>query len=88
VSIFSDPHYNFLESLSRHGVRYMIVGGQAAIYYGVRRGTGDLDILIEPTAENGQRLLQVFNELQLEVDEIKMNSRPHFFLAWVLNLML
>lgn len=71
MSILSSYHHNFLKVLSKNHVKFMIVGGQAAIYYGVRRGTGDLDILIEPTIENGQRLLQAFKELGLEVDEIK-----------------
>ena len=49
----------------------MIVGGQAAIYYGVRRGTGDLDLLIEPTSQNGEKILKAFHELSLQIDEIK-----------------
>ncbi|MCZ7665827.1 MAG: hypothetical protein M5U34_00620 [Chloroflexi bacterium] len=35
----------------------MIIGGIAAVLYGVPRATFDLDILIEPTVENGQNLL-------------------------------
>lgn len=49
----------------------MIIGGQAAIYHGVRRNTGDLDLLVEPTKENGSRLLNAFEELKLLIDDLK-----------------
>jgi len=44
-------------SLSRHEVRYVVIGGIAAVLHGVPRATFDLDILIDPTAENAKRLL-------------------------------
>jgi len=49
----------------------MIIGGQAAIYHGVRRNTGDLDLLVEPTKENGSRLLSAVEELKLIIDDLK-----------------
>jgi hypothetical protein len=45
------------ESFQRHEVRYLVIGGIATILYGVPRATFDLDILIEPTQDNAQRLL-------------------------------
>jgi len=44
-------------SLHRHQVRYVTIGGIASILHGVPRATFDLDILIEATPENAQRLL-------------------------------
>lgn len=44
-------------SFHRHDVRYVIIGGIAAILYGVPRATFDLDILIEATPVNAQKLL-------------------------------
>ena len=44
-------------SLHKHQVKYVTIGGIAAILYGVPRATFDLDILIEATPENVQRLL-------------------------------
>lgn len=44
-------------SFHGHNVHYVIIGGVAAILYGVPRATFDLDILIEATPENAQRLL-------------------------------
>ena len=44
-------------SLHKHKVKYVTIGGIAAILHGVPRVTFDLDILIEATPENAQRLL-------------------------------
>jgi hypothetical protein len=69
VSIFSEYHYNFLKALSQFDVKFLIVGGQAVIYYGVRRGTGDLDLLVEPTEENGKKILHAFSQLNLSIED-------------------
>lgn len=44
-------------SLHKHRVKYVTIGGIAAILHGVPRATFDLDILIEATPENAQNLL-------------------------------
>jgi hypothetical protein len=44
-------------SFHDHNVRYVIIGGIAAILHGVPRATFDLDILIEATPDNAQRML-------------------------------
>ena len=44
-------------SLNSHGVKYLVIGGVAAIAHGVPRTTFDLDMLIEATPENARRLL-------------------------------
>ncbi|NIP25074.1 MAG: hypothetical protein GWN67_14890 [Phycisphaerae bacterium] len=46
----------------QHEVRYMVIGGVASVLYGVPRATFDLDILIEATTENAQRLLEALME--------------------------
>jgi tRNA nucleotidyltransferase/poly(A) polymerase len=50
------------KSFQRHEVRYVVIGGVASVLYGVPRATFDLDILIEATAENAQRLLAALVE--------------------------
>ena len=52
-------------SLQNHEVRYVVIGGIAAVLYGVPRATFDLDILIEATPENAQRLLDALLEAGL-----------------------
>jgi hypothetical protein len=35
-----------------HGVRYLVVGGEAVIHHGYPRLTGDIDFFFEQTEEN------------------------------------
>lgn len=39
-------------------VRYIVVGGFAVSLHGIVRATKDIDILIEPTIENAERVLE------------------------------
>lgn len=46
---------DFLESLNREGVAYVVIGGMAVLAHVPYRTTRDLDVLIEPTIENAQK---------------------------------
>jgi len=43
-------------ALDDHEVEYVVVGGSAAILWGARRATRDVDCVAEPTVENYRRL--------------------------------
>jgi hypothetical protein len=43
-----------LQVFADHEVRYLVVGGYAAIHYSQPRYTKDLDLWIEPTMENAR----------------------------------
>ncbi|MFA6653281.1 MAG: nucleotidyltransferase [Candidatus Delongbacteria bacterium] len=51
--------------LEKHDVKYVVIGGIASILYGVPRTTFDLDILIEATLDNSQKLLKALEEAEL-----------------------
>jgi len=57
---------NYLQSVfasfQSHDVRYVVIGGIAAVLHGVPRATFDLDILIEATTANAERLLQALRQ--------------------------
>jgi hypothetical protein len=52
----------FLKLLNYHKVRYVIVGGYSLSAYLIPRATKDLDILIERTDANAQKMIKVFGE--------------------------
>ena len=52
-------------SLENHEVKYVVIGGIAAVLHGVPRATFDLDILIEATVDNAQCLLDALTEAGL-----------------------
>ncbi len=59
---FSPDTRVFIELLHRYGVRYLIVGGEAVIYYGRARLTGDVDFFFAGDAENRRRLFEALAE--------------------------
>jgi len=52
-------------SFQKHDVRYLVIGGIAAVLYGVPRATFDLDILIAADHENAEKLLKALLEADL-----------------------
>jgi len=50
-------------SFQKNDGRYLVIGGIAAVLYGVPRATFDLDILIEATKENAQKLLNALVDI-------------------------
>lgn len=59
---FSADVTEFLFLLDKHSVQYLIIGGEAAIYYGNARLTGDIDLFYETTAANTKRLFDALRE--------------------------
>ena len=57
---------DLLRSLDRHGVRYVIIGGVAVGLHGYARATKDLDVIIEPSAENIERLWAFIEDVDAE----------------------
>ena len=59
---FSKDVQEFIELLHIFKVRYVIVGGEAVIYYGYPRLTGDVDIFYERSEDNVKQLYRALNE--------------------------
>lgn len=55
------PYEKLLESLARAEVKFIVVGGIAVALNGFVRTTEDVDILVERSPENIDRLLQTLN---------------------------
>ena len=53
---------DFLKLLNYHKIKYLIIGGYAVNNYVTARSTKDLDILIEPSIDNGIKILCSLND--------------------------
>jgi predicted nucleotidyltransferase len=62
ASYFSKDVQDFLRLLAAHAVKYLIVGGEAVIYYGYARLTGDVDFFFESTKKNSIKLYRSLEE--------------------------
>lgn len=60
--MFSKDFREFAELLIKHKVDYLVVGGYAVGIHGHPRYTGDLDIWLNVSDENAQRILAAVNE--------------------------
>jgi hypothetical protein len=47
---------------SKHKVECLIVGAYAMAFHGAPRYTGDLDVMLNPTSENAERVLAALEE--------------------------
>jgi hypothetical protein len=52
----------FLGLLNKHNVRYCVVGAFALAFHARPRYTKDIDIFVEPTTDNAERLLVALDE--------------------------
>ena len=50
-------------NLNEEGVNYVLVGAMALQLWGTTRATRDIDILIEPTVENAERVLAALSRV-------------------------
>lgn len=53
---------DFVHLLNKHEVEYMVVGGYALAFHGEPRFTGDLDIWIDCTEINSEKMLSVMKD--------------------------
>lgn len=74
MSFFSKVHERILRKFILHDVDFILVGGHAVVFYGVRRTTSDIDILVRPTIENGTRILKAFKSLKLQTEDIQASD--------------
>ncbi|HVI47051.1 MAG TPA: nucleotidyltransferase [Chitinophaga sp.] len=60
--ILAKDFEDFIALLNKHEVEYMIVGGYAMAFHGKPRYTGDLDIWIDVSDKNAEKLLRVIDD--------------------------
>jgi hypothetical protein len=59
-NIFNEDFRDFIQQLNDYNVRYILVGGYSVILHGYSRTTGDMDIWVDRTVENYNRLKLAF----------------------------
>jgi hypothetical protein len=63
---FPKDFHDFLRLLHDNDARYLVIGGYALGYHGYVRATGDLDIFVEVSERNAERLVSVFTQFGFE----------------------
>lgn len=61
---------DFLRLCLRHEVRFMVIGGYAVVHHSRPRYTGDLDLWVEATPDNAERVVTVLREFGFRGDDV------------------
>ncbi|MDP4964036.1 MAG: nucleotidyltransferase family protein, partial [Salibacteraceae bacterium] len=61
----------FAAEMNNYEVRYLVVGGLAVVIHGYIRTTGDVDLWVDNTPENLDRLKKVFLKMDYSMDEVE-----------------
>jgi hypothetical protein len=71
---------DFIKLCNRFEVKYLVIGGYAVSVHGYPRYTKDLDICIELSDDNAEKMLQVINEFGFESLNLTKDDflRPDF----------
>ncbi len=70
---FTHPaHQEMILALLQNDVEFILIGGYAVIYHGYVRTTGDMDVWLNPSDDNKQKLLKVFTLLDFDPEGIKI----------------
>ena len=72
-SAFSPDIQDFLQVLHTHEVRSMIVSGEAVIFYGHIRVTGDIDVYYDREHDNTVSLVEALEDL---IQNKRASERP------------
>ena len=74
ANLLNEDFVDFLKSLNKYTVESILVGGYAVILHGYQRTTGDIDIWVNPTEENYQRLQSAIKEFGLPLHAISLDD--------------
>ncbi|MEO5915053.1 MAG: hypothetical protein ABIS50_12535 [Luteolibacter sp.] len=61
---------DLLRLFAAHEVRYLIVGGYAAMHYSQPRFTKDIDLWLEATEQNSRQVMKVFQEFGMPLIDV------------------
>lgn len=64
---------DFLRALTAAKVRFVVVGAHALAVHGVPRSTGDIDILIERSVENAERIWTALTEFGAPTESLSIS---------------
>lgn len=72
-----NPTWTVLSSMRRHGVRCLLMGGQACVFYGAAEYSRDVDFVLLADDGNLARLRRALHELEAEVIAVPPFEAAH-----------
>ncbi|MFT3936809.1 MAG: nucleotidyltransferase [Chitinophagaceae bacterium] len=81
MDVYGDTFLDLWRVLNRNEVEYIMVGGFATNFHGYQRYTGDIDLLINDTKENRQKLRKAF--IALGLGDFESIEEMQFVPGWI-----
>jgi predicted nucleotidyltransferase len=72
--MMEDEYLNFIRLLNENHVEYVVLGGYAVIVHGYIRTTGDVDILINTSEQNADKMLTVMLKFGYDVYDFELSD--------------
>lgn len=69
--IFPENFRDFVTCLNKHEVEYLVIGGYAMGAYGHLRGTNDLDIFINATESNADKVMKACEDFGIPKESLE-----------------
>ena len=69
--MFSQDFKELLSAFNEHRVKYLIVGGYAVAVHAQPRATKDLDIFVQPEAENAKAVFAALSNFGAPLEDLK-----------------
>ncbi|MBA3650999.1 MAG: hypothetical protein H0W66_05855 [Chthoniobacterales bacterium] len=84
--MIQSPIIKVLSTIRKHGVKALLMGGQACVFYGAAEFSKDIDIILLAEPENLERLRGALGELEarqvyvpgLEIEALRRGHGVHF----------
>jgi hypothetical protein len=70
----NEDYRDILTALIRHEARFLLVGAHALAVYGYPRATVDIDIWIDPSPENAERVWLALAEFGAPLQDLKIRQ--------------
>lgn len=86
MDVFFEPHQQLLQALIDFEVEFMLIGGYAVNLYGYNRPTGDMDLWLNPSAENKYKLLKMLEHKEFDDESLHYISSADFSKATVFSM--
>jgi len=65
---------DLLRILNKHRVKYLIIGAYAVVYYTEPRYTKDLDIWVEPSLKNAEKVYRALKEFGAPLQDVRVED--------------
>lgn len=72
--LFNPDFQEFIECFNQQDVKYVLVGGYSVIIHGYNRNTGDMDIWVDKTEENYNKIKRAFYQFKMPMFDMTLEK--------------